>query len=268
MQDLAIVYLPSFHRRIDYYVNVKRRMIAEDSLPISCYKVQTSAEEFERTIEDLNDDSKVAGISILLPLPPTLDPSHLSSKIVRQKEVEGFSDGCGPNIIAGAVVHYLLETGLSAFSPELVIQRLGNFYSAECVRTLRVYGYNVHVMDGVSGTDNDSLDSQELQYKDEIFDLGEKSRGIFEFVRQAVGDYILEVAKKGLRGEQKSVLRLGLVEQEQGDTAPLLPACRFVIDMWSDSTTLHDRGVLPGLPILTWAARKTLDNCCQSASAS
>lgn len=74
------------------YVRMKRKACAEANIESFGYElpVDTSQEEVENLIKDLNADSKVHGILVQLPLPAGLDEEAVLKMISIEKDVDGF----------------------------------------------------------------------------------------------------------------------------------------------------------------------------------
>ncbi|TET85769.1 MAG: bifunctional methylenetetrahydrofolate dehydrogenase/methenyltetrahydrofolate cyclohydrolase FolD [Anaerolineales bacterium] len=74
------------------YVRMKRKACAEANIESFGYELSadTSQEEVENLIKDLNADSKVHGILVQLPLPAGLDEEAVLKMISIEKDVDGF----------------------------------------------------------------------------------------------------------------------------------------------------------------------------------
>jgi len=74
------------------YVNSKKRTCLELGINSVEYALDTTTtqEQLENLIEKLNQDPKINGILVQLPLPNGLDESRVCKKILPQKDVDGF----------------------------------------------------------------------------------------------------------------------------------------------------------------------------------
>ncbi|WP_039764483.1 MULTISPECIES: bifunctional methylenetetrahydrofolate dehydrogenase/methenyltetrahydrofolate cyclohydrolase FolD [unclassified Caldicellulosiruptor] len=74
------------------YVNSKKRTCSELGINSIEYALDntTTQEQLEDLIEKLNQDPKINGILVQLPLPKGLDESRVCKKILPQKDVDGF----------------------------------------------------------------------------------------------------------------------------------------------------------------------------------
>jgi len=74
------------------YVNSKKRTCLELGINSVEYALDTTTtqEQLEDLIEKLNQDPKINGILVQLPLPNGLDESRVCKKILPQKDVDGF----------------------------------------------------------------------------------------------------------------------------------------------------------------------------------
>jgi len=75
------------------YVRSKTRMCESLGLHSETYRLESTATESEllEVIEQLNQDSRIHGILIQLPLPPHLDPLRVFERIDPAKDVDGFT---------------------------------------------------------------------------------------------------------------------------------------------------------------------------------
>ena len=74
------------------YVGQKSKMAKECNIKTKDYKLEenTDQETLLKLIEDLNNDSKVHGILVQLPLPKQIDERKVIDTIVVEKDVDGF----------------------------------------------------------------------------------------------------------------------------------------------------------------------------------
>ncbi len=102
-------------------VYVKNKVIACEKLGFFSQKIalpeSVSEAELCQIIENLNQDSKIHGILVQLPLPPHLDENQILKTISPQKDVDGFH---AQNL--GALVQQ--SEGLVACTPKGIIQLL------------------------------------------------------------------------------------------------------------------------------------------------
>ena len=80
--------------RTDSQVYVKHKVIACEKCGIKSVKVElgkeTTQEEAERVVRELNGDSSIHGILVQLPIPEHLDEKKLLAEISLEKDVDGF----------------------------------------------------------------------------------------------------------------------------------------------------------------------------------
>lgn len=74
------------------YVNGKKRASAETNISSEIIELPTeiTEEELLEVIEKLNNDDKVHGILVQLPLPDHIQEQHVIEKIIPEKDVDGF----------------------------------------------------------------------------------------------------------------------------------------------------------------------------------
>ncbi|MGI6373871.1 MAG: bifunctional 5,10-methylenetetrahydrofolate dehydrogenase/5,10-methenyltetrahydrofolate cyclohydrolase [Patescibacteria group bacterium] len=103
------------------YVGIKEREAVKVGIDTHLYRLaQTTTEaELIEIIEFLNQDDKVDGILIQLPLPDHLDTDKIISKLNPEKDVDGFHPHC-PNYLSSPVVQAvkasLAEINLDCFN--------------------------------------------------------------------------------------------------------------------------------------------------------
>lgn len=85
------------------YVKNNLRLCKEVGISANLYKMSAKAtqEEIIAQIEQLNDDDKVSGILLQLPLPAGLDIQLISSKIKPTKDVDGINPVSAGNLFSG-----------------------------------------------------------------------------------------------------------------------------------------------------------------------
>jgi len=98
---------------------------------LSQFKENVSLKELENFIEELNEDKRVNGIIIQMPLPPHLDAFTLQKKIDPLKDVEGVSPANMGMIVYGkpflapctamAVMEIIKSTGMRLYGKEAVM---------------------------------------------------------------------------------------------------------------------------------------------------
>lgn len=101
------------------YVNNKVKLCKEVGVESKLVLLkETSTQDFvEDVIKELNDDSKVTGILLQLPLPKHLDEAHLTSLISSKKDVDGFTSENIGNLVLG-------RAGTIACTPKGIINLL------------------------------------------------------------------------------------------------------------------------------------------------
>ena len=85
------------------YVKNNLRLCKEVGIAANLYKMsaKSTQEEIIAQIEQLNDDDKVSGILLQLPLPAGLDIQLISSKIKPTKDVDGINPVSAGNLFSG-----------------------------------------------------------------------------------------------------------------------------------------------------------------------
>lgn len=73
----------------DKYIAAKRRYGEDIGVQVSVHRVE--AEELYSTIERLNDDEKVHGIIVQLPLPKEVDTDQILTTVMSSKDVDGLA---------------------------------------------------------------------------------------------------------------------------------------------------------------------------------
>ena len=73
------------------YVSHKEKHVAEWDIPVFPLAADTSQEQLESLIEELNSSSEVDGILVQLPLPKGLNQDPVINKISPEKDVDGLT---------------------------------------------------------------------------------------------------------------------------------------------------------------------------------
>ncbi len=85
------------------YVSLKEKKAAEIGVAFSkhLFSPSVDAGEVVNLIKELNEDEKVSGIIVQLPLPPFFDPDKIINTIAPEKDVDGFCEKNRKNLLAG-----------------------------------------------------------------------------------------------------------------------------------------------------------------------
>lgn len=74
------------------YVRMKRKAAEEAGIVANFIHLDEAVSEFEvlRCVDQLNEDSQTHGIIVQLPLPAHLDEDKITSRVLAEKDVDGF----------------------------------------------------------------------------------------------------------------------------------------------------------------------------------
>ncbi|KAF4462611.1 hypothetical protein FALBO_10572 [Fusarium albosuccineum] len=107
-------------------------------------------ETLESKLRELNEDSEVAGVCVISPLPKDLghiDLGELFLLLDEKKDVEGLRNGSRENVLAICFVDYLDRADLSGLSPTVVITRPVDMLTQSFIDTLSVRKCSIKVLE-------------------------------------------------------------------------------------------------------------------------
>ncbi|KAH6980471.1 hypothetical protein EDB80DRAFT_737586 [Ilyonectria destructans] len=136
MSRLAVVYFGN-SPAVEYYHRLKTQAIKRQSLQISCFTHESRPDSLKDTLENLKNDSNVAGISIFLPLPPNLRWNDVASWIDQKKDVEGLRPGSKRNVYAFSLYYYLRKVGLASMPFTFVGRDAADVFSPAFTSTMK-----------------------------------------------------------------------------------------------------------------------------------
>ncbi|MBT3456282.1 5-formyltetrahydrofolate cyclo-ligase [bacterium] len=145
---LAVILMGSSPASIAY-VNMKRRRCEQVGIKcdILCYGNQVLQKQILDVIGQLNNDSKVNGILVQLPLPGHIDTEQVLNSVSKEKDVDGLSNENQKNFGSNqfsfvpctpkGIVRLLEFYGISAMKKKVVIVGTGRLVGAPLSKLLR-----------------------------------------------------------------------------------------------------------------------------------